>query len=490
MGANLDDRLLEDLLRKASEALLYQEAETCLEYLLVAWRETRSERLVVLIERLSRRLTAGLPPLDCTPRSPGMTRLRPEELPLLLDSLLAGASQAGADTLAGRLKDFGRWRGDPRFTSALLELAHLPVAHEPPVTRALCHLIVAQRDPRIVEPLRALHASLPQGTPYSQQVDLAIRQLAPSTVPRLKPDTTALLDALEKDLSESESWSTAPRSELLARVYADPEDVSARLVLADFLLERGDPMGELITLQCMPGADEERLQQLLEAHRWRWEAPLGPAIVRGPTRFVRGFPEAVRMENQWTLPLPEPRPCWATVRELDLRGGPFPGMGEWLMHPNLRGVTSLQRVPLQPALELGAPGLGLEKLGMEGHLPIPRLSVLLTRLAGLPRLKQLLFMHAEPLHVSLCAASPLGSRLERFEVRALRWSLVVEPAREPQVQATLVDTDGAPQLATAIQGARGFGVRTLSLRMQHGASAKVRRILEQEAAAYARVEWH
>ena len=40
---------------------------------------------------------------------------------------------------------------------------------------------------------------------------------------------------------------------LLDAVLADPTDIQARLVYADFLVERGDPRGEFIHVQCALG---------------------------------------------------------------------------------------------------------------------------------------------------------------------------------------------------------------------------------------------
>ena len=41
--------------------------------------------------------------------------------------------------------------------------------------------------------------------------------------------------------------------ELLAAVFAAPDDDAPRRVYADWLLERGDPRGEFIQLQCARG---------------------------------------------------------------------------------------------------------------------------------------------------------------------------------------------------------------------------------------------
>jgi uncharacterized protein (TIGR02996 family) len=57
-----------------------------------------------------------------------------------------------------------------------------------------------------------------------------------------------------------------PRNlELEAAIAADPDDRAVRQVYADWLLERRDPRGELIALQCA-GASHEAVEELLERH--------------------------------------------------------------------------------------------------------------------------------------------------------------------------------------------------------------------------------
>jgi uncharacterized protein (TIGR02996 family) len=87
---------------------------------------------------------------------------------------------------------------------------------------------------------------------------------------------------------------------LWQRVHAHPEDEEARRVLADALLESGDPRGELIEVQCaLAGVPEdergpaerllfEREQALLDAHGEAWVK--GWPFELKPI-FVRGFPE-------------------------------------------------------------------------------------------------------------------------------------------------------------------------------------------------------
>ncbi|MBL9038239.1 MAG: TIGR02996 domain-containing protein [Archangium sp.] len=78
-------------------------------------------------------------------------------------------------------------------------------------------------------------------------------------------------------------------------VWARPDDDGVRLVLADALLERGDPRGEFIALQLMNGgAGTERAVELLAAHGQAW-VPEGVDVTRAA--FRRGFVSACIWER-------------------------------------------------------------------------------------------------------------------------------------------------------------------------------------------------
>jgi len=74
------------------------------------------------------------------------------------------------------------------------------------------------------------------------------------------------------------------RLKLLAAVLAAPEDDAPRLVYADWLQERSDPRGELISIQCLLAAGPEfptqrrslrqREKELLDEHGKTWAAPI------------------------------------------------------------------------------------------------------------------------------------------------------------------------------------------------------------------------
>jgi uncharacterized protein (TIGR02996 family) len=83
---------------------------------------------------------------------------------------------------------------------------------------------------------------------------------------------------------------------LFAEVLAHPDDDAPRLVLADRLMEAGDPRGEFIRLQCMVEQETDdaktrdlkaRAQKILKKNQPAWLKPFKP-FVRS-TLFRRGF---------------------------------------------------------------------------------------------------------------------------------------------------------------------------------------------------------
>ncbi|MDP1825359.1 MAG: TIGR02996 domain-containing protein [Archangium sp.] len=94
----------------------------------------------------------------------------------------------------------------------------------------------------------------------------------------------------EKDRVTFEWRARPPRSggldetQLRAAIADAPDEVAPRLVFADWLLEQGNPLGELIHLAHRKAPDLERLRELDES--WlRWAGPLAPYTGR---QFVKG----------------------------------------------------------------------------------------------------------------------------------------------------------------------------------------------------------
>ena len=143
-------------------------------------------------------------------------------------------------------------------------------------------------------------------------------------------------------------------SDLLARVHEAPDDDTAKLVVADALLERKDPRGEFIALQFKvwrgeaTKEDRARVSALLSKHRARWLGPLIDVLEPESVVFEKGFLRRGAL-LEWA--------CAANVTET------------WVEAPALREMREL----VMP--DLGAPELAalLERPQLR-HLLGPRLS--------------------------------------------------------------------------------------------------------------------
>ncbi|MFP2924610.1 TIGR02996 domain-containing protein [Pyxidicoccus sp. 3LG] len=483
---------LGERLALAAEAFERREEEEALAHLLEAWRETRSERIAALVEKLSARLTAELPPLECEPRSTVWELQRPLDLPRMFESLLETANKGVVRILREQLAALRNWPADPRLVSPLLTIASMPIAENFWVSGALIDLFGFLRDSRTARAVQKLYAGPDSERHDFERLGDFLPPVDASEAPPLDAEARSLCRSLEEDLDRREEADARPRAlrrELLARIRATPEDDGARLVLADHLLEQGDPLGELIVLQCSPRPDEERVKSLLAQHRMSWLAPLGPLADPEHTRFERGFPASVRLAFGRGELLPPPGPAWGTVRELDWYWENPPGAAAWLAHPHLGGVTRLLRMRAATARELGRYPLPVQSLQLMGGFA-SQMTETFTLLAAMPRLTCVDLYNALPDDVSLCAASPLASRLERFTASVSGcWSLVVTPSAEVPVEATLLNARHAGALAAAIRAAGGFGTQALRVHGGNPLDARARIQLEDAGSAYARIEW-
>lgn len=139
---------------------------------------------------------------------------------------------------------------------------------------------------------------------------------------------------------------------LLAAICAQPDDIAARLVFADYLLEQSDPAkrdrGEFILAQCrraaggLPGAEEydlrKREQELLEKYRAAWLAPLAGLVANAA--FTRGFPDRVTMTVDQFADKFDAAAKLTPVARLHLTGAAGV-LAELAEYEQLRGVVGL-----------------------------------------------------------------------------------------------------------------------------------------------------
>ncbi len=114
--------------------------------------------------------------------------------------------------------------------------------------------------------------------------------------------------------------------ELLAEIYRAPHLDDARAVYADWLGERDDPRGELISLQLSPEqtpAMRARQAQLLDAHGRSWIGPIEPVIALSCAVFRRGFLAEAEVFVQTRKDASKycKEPAWGTVEVLHFAVG-------------------------------------------------------------------------------------------------------------------------------------------------------------------------
>src|SRR5262245_9903239 len=124
--------------------------------------------------------------------------------------------------------------------------------------------------------------------------------------------------------------------ELLRQVWQRPDDDQLRLVLADALIEAGDPRGRFIQLQFQPELDHVlEAMRLLQRHGLQWLGALRSAVL--PVAYERGFLASCETvdDDSW----PDVTGCdeWSTVHTIHLHVTD----ADFLLHPAMR---SLRRV--------------------------------------------------------------------------------------------------------------------------------------------------
>ena len=417
-------------LSAAEDAIRAGKPDVALGVLREAWYVSRHPRLSELIERLSSQLTTAKGPV--TAKTVGQlheaalalhAKQEPAELGRLLQVRWPGTWQKGVPLLEALLK----WPEDPRVEAAIAGL----LAEPPWDSNASWGFFTRLRprleqlsDPRVVP---ALEAAQGRSHPYWYErefrpiVDATLKRLRSAEFP-LDADTSAALDRLESYFAESkarEKDKSRGEAELLADIHARPNDLQARAVFADWLTERNDPRGELITLQLSPSrtrAQETRLNALMKAHGSEWAGPLDEWFEREPRIFEAGFLTGGRFLERLPRKLEDSvqLPGWRLLKTLELRRWstditPLLDIAplEALHSVEAALFTQIALGPPRPLLELTC-GRWVFDRGvpkeLEGELP------------GLPHLKTLGIQASAPV-IEWMKHNPLFKRLRRLRVQ-------------------------------------------------------------------------
>lgn len=242
---------------------------------------------------------------------------------------------------------------------------------------------------------------------------------------------------------------------LFAEVYARPEDDAPRLVLADHLLELGDPRGEFLALQLAKGkptpSARRKEKALLEKHRVAWLGPLAEVVNPYHHVFRRGFLAEVMVDFGGRTPPPADE--WATVERLRLRGVRLVAVPALLGSPfrALREIEALDAGTLEAMVTQPEAYPRLTTLSVDGlsfeQSPGAREAV--RRIPALPLVDDVsLTLNRHPWTVEDFAwvyDGDLVRRLRRLEVRLSQpldvagWREAIE-ARAPDLQELVVAT--------------------------------------------------
>ena len=357
-------------LERARNALANHDDATTLVALLAAWNAARAPVIAAFVDAVSRRLAVRLPPLAGKTRAEAQrawlavaAERAPADVPRLVASLTD--TRQRATEAHERLRALADHPPDPRIASGLIaHLGDIPfhssstrsfwsalvafiVPHADASTAAALDELAGRFDRILVAEYTDLTATR---TWFAKRVTAAANDIrdALRETPALDTETLALIERVATQLQ-----SARPADEMLRQIFEAPNDDAPRQVYADYLLEQGDPRGELIALQTS-GRVLVREGELVARHAATWLAPLRPIAWTEGTHFERGFPIAITLNdprNQDALRRVVGHPLWRTVRRLELGPG-FALPTELLQHPVLASLEHLGAYDIAPILEL------------------------------------------------------------------------------------------------------------------------------------------
>ncbi len=278
--------------------------------------------------------------------------LAPEPAKLLVD-LWKGKSQDEGKAAFVRLKDEP---DDPRMTVMFVRCFHAarwPGSGAKALWTDILARLVTLRDARAIAPLRSALEDMPHfmGVAHTRWMILETRK----AVDALEKACTASGVSIPAEVSPffvREAPVGARASKLAESVWAKPEDDETKLVVADALMEQGDPWGEFITLGFKIGDGtateqmKERHASLLHKNAPLFGGPIAHIATKDLWRFEKGFLVAFAADRSQ---VPRRRweeaastPYWSTVREVTLHSeAPMWWLTEIMKNPATAGLRLL-----------------------------------------------------------------------------------------------------------------------------------------------------
>ncbi|MBL8909199.1 MAG: TIGR02996 domain-containing protein [Archangium sp.] len=343
-------------LERAAKA---KDSKKLLTELLVAWRELKHPRIAELIDRVSAKSLDGLKPItgkSVPARAEAIIEAVKSKDPVEVGRALMTQWPREWQAALPVLEAVCQAPEDPRIAARLATLID-EAANQSRGTRNFWGLAFGRLSALgDVRQLAVLEAQLTRSKSsyyreHSEQRERAIvERYRTLTVAPLSAGDEKLLAELEVPFGATvgvEKTKKRSGKELLEAVWANPTDLGVRTVYGDWLVEQGDPRGELIALQL--GAPSEKstrkIHSLIEKNWKKWLGPIADWFQATP-RFEAGFPvwgivaQASYRDGREKLEPLLSSPEWSTFRHLAM---PWELIdpSEVVTRPRFKAVNSL-----------------------------------------------------------------------------------------------------------------------------------------------------
>jgi hypothetical protein len=286
----------------------------------------------------------------------------PREGPSSVEEWLARAADPAPEDLGPLLTAlcFGDPGADARCYQRLLTLPHDPriatamiaaitngnsdewfIGEEPFIGGLMNEVLVAHADPRTLKDL----AEFPS---WMKEIDCN----GASMLDLVELTRDKLRDRFPGGATDGPAPPPLPADrvhDMVAQVLEAPFNLTLRQVLADLLLDEGDPWGEVINLQ-LRGEDASAV---IARHGRRWMRGLEPALASA--RFENGFPSHVELRKEFPLRWHGQLQEWRTVSSVR-----FGGLSIWWLledKPWIRRVESASDLDFLDDLDTELPGV-------------------------------------------------------------------------------------------------------------------------------------
>ena len=403
-------------LEEAIAQLTAGDLPRALDTLLRAWRATPAIELAAVIDRLDAVIRPALPPLvgkTAPARYKDWQQLAGAGRAVDQGMLAAELGAPPLRCMTERVDWLLGQPRDPRWTRPAADLFlyawnHRTRGHMRLGNRAF-KVLLKLKDPLVFQYLRGKRAT-PEGY-FAASLPERLEKLSVAVGGQPDPPPADTLRRLNAALSALEK---APppsldrlrpiddgEQQLLAMIHAEPLDVDARRVYADWLEQSGSPRAEFLRLQIKAHdghalkKDARRVAALLAQHHLGWLGDLAPHVK--DVAWTLGFPSGadIKFRGVRLRDAALQSAGWATLTEATVWD---PAV---IAHPALKHVTQLGRTSSFHGTDKRVTPQPIKGLPTGQALPITRLVVDAAELAdvdfeALPALKVLEVWHRRP----------------------------------------------------------------------------------------------